>query len=371
MTAPRIAPTDLDFVLRETAGLWPEARGARFFITGGTGFFGCWLLETLVHANRTLGLGMTATVLTRDPGRFARKAPHLAGAEGVDLTAGRMEDMSGVAGRFDFALHAATETNPDRPGSGLDFSRLKGGRPDPDRVDPRDLVERDIAGTEQFLGVVRRSGVRKLLFTSSGAVYGPQPAGLPLVAEDSGLAPDPVDPRSANGEAKRVSELLCTLEGGAEAKIARCFSFVGPHLPLDANYAVGNFIRDAVAGGPLRIAGDGTPVRSYLYGADLAVWLWTVLFRGAHGRAYNVGSEEGISILGLAELVRATVAPVAEITVAKAAIPWSRPSRFLPSTLRARSELGLRVGTGLAEAIRRTAEWSRAAAAHIPQFSTS
>src|SRR3989338_4961828 len=94
-------------------------------------------------------------------------------------------------------------------------------------------------------------------------------------------APYPADVKSAWGESKRAAEFICGYYAdryGLEIKIARCFSFVGPYLPLDIHYAVGNFIRDALKGGPLRIKGDGTPVRAYLYAADLAVWLWTILF---------------------------------------------------------------------------------------------
>ena len=333
---PPIADSDLDAVLRDTAGLWPEAAGGRIFITGGTGFFGCWLLETLLHANRSLGLGVKATVLTRDPARFLAKAPHLAGAAGVRLIGGHMGDMSGVEGPFDFAVHAASQNNFDR----------------------------NLEGARQLIEVLRRTGVRKFLFTSSGTVYGPQPPEIDRIGEDSGLAPDPTHPDSMFGESKRVSELLFTMAGrgpgGFEAKMARCFAFVGPHLPLDINYAIGNFLRDALGGGPIRISGDGTPLRSYLYGTDLAVWLWTMLFRAPPFRALNVGSEEPFSILEVARTVRDRVAPGAEVLVAQAPAPGARPARYLPDTLRARTELGLRATVGLADAIERTARWHRA-----------
>jgi dTDP-glucose 4,6-dehydratase len=201
-----------------------------------------------------------------------------------------------------------------------------------------------------------------LLLTSSGAVYGRQPPDLAHIPEDHPGGPDPTDPRSAYGEGKRLAELLCTLftPGGPACKIARCFAFVGPLLPLDRNFAAGNFIRDALAGGPIRVAGDGTPYRSYLFAADLAAWLWTILVRGAPARPYNVGSDAALDIAAVAAAVAGQFRPPPAVAVATPPAPGLPAERYVPSVERARRELGLDVWVPLGEALRRTVRFAAA-----------
>ena len=90
---PPLPAEDLDHVLAHTGKLWAGARGARIFITGGTGFFGMWLLESFARATDKMGLGMSAVVLTRDPAAFAAKAPHLTARADLQLLAGDMRDF--------------------------------------------------------------------------------------------------------------------------------------------------------------------------------------------------------------------------------------------------------------------------------------
>jgi dTDP-glucose 4,6-dehydratase len=143
--------------------------------------------------------------------------------------------------------------------------------------------------------------------------------------------------------------------------VARVFSVIGPGLSLDSHYAAGNLIRDALAGGPLRLTGDGTAVRSYLYLSELAFWLWTILIDGRPGRAYNVGGLEAVSVLELAERIAARLNNPPAITVAGPP-GTGLPNRQVPDVSRARTELGLSQRIGLDEAIDRTLAWHRAEA---------
>lgn len=340
---------DLDGILDRTEGLLGELAGGRILVTGGTGFVGTWLLESLAWANRRRRLRIEVTLLARHPDRLAAKAPRLATDPAFSLVRGDVRSLTTrtlpSAAPFDAVIHAAF-------GSGASGD---------DRPDPLETLDTIVGGTRRVLELCRRTGSRRMLFVSSGAVYGRQPPGLRRVDELFPGAPDPLDPRSAYGEAKRLAELLCRCyqeRGIVDPRIARLFAFVGPHLPLDAHFAVGNFLRDRLAGGPIRVAGDGTARRSWLHAADLTVWLWTILLRGEPGRAYNVGSEESASILDLARRVATLdTTPPLPVVVAGRRIAGQRAERYVPATRRAEKELGLRRTIDLDEALRRTLAW--------------
>jgi dTDP-glucose 4,6-dehydratase len=154
--------------------------------------------------------------------------------------------------------------------------------------------------------------------------------------------------------------MLCRLTASSslEIKIARCFTFLGPYMQLDAHFAIGNFISDCLHHRLIRVKGDGSPVRSYLYASDLMVWLWTILFKGQSCRAYNVGSEKALNIAALAREVAAALPPAVDVNILSAATPGSAPlHRYVPCTSRAREELGLNTQVPLRDAVRRTAAW--------------
>ena len=331
----------LQHVVAHTPAVWDDLRGARLFLSGGTGFFGCWLLESFLWAGDSLSLDASVTVLTRSPEAFRAKTPHLANHPAVTLLPGDVRSFAYPAGRFTHVIHAAADSSPALC-----------------RERPLLVMDTIVDGTRRVLDFAVTAGVRRFLLTSSGAVYGAQPAGVTLVPETADTAPDPSRVSSVYGEAKRLAELLCGIyrrTHGLECVIARCFAFAGPYLPLDAHFAIGNFLQDCLTGRPIRVQSDGSAVRSYLYAADLAAWLWTILARGENGRSYNVGSQQAISIGDLAALVAAVMESAHPVEIAGKPVPDARPDRYVPSTVRAQQELGLREWIPLPEAIRRSA----------------
>ena len=207
----------------------------------------------------------------------------------IHFQTGDIRNFEYPEGQFGFILHAATQASKK-----LNID------------EPLTMFETIVNGTWRVLEFARSCNVKKILFTSSGAVYGKQPPNLTHIDETYQGAPIICDTSSAYAEGKHAAELLCTLyaqQYNLDIKIARLFAFVGPYLPLNAHFAIGNFIRDGLRGGPIQVEGDGTTIRSYLYAADMTIWLWTIFLKGKACYPYNIGSENALTIQDLAKQV--------------------------------------------------------------------
>jgi dTDP-glucose 4,6-dehydratase len=339
-----IARSDLDHIIEHTRNLWDELRGARLFITGGTGFFGCWILESFLHANRQLDLKARASILTRKPDTVKKALPHLFTDPAITLLEGDVRNFEFPRAKYSHIIHAATEASVKL-----------------NMENPLLMLDTIVEGTRHTLDFAKLCGAKKFLLTSSGAVYGKQPPDMTHIPEDYRGAPDPRAPQSAYGEGKRLAEHLCALyaDPALEIKIARCFAFVGPYLPLDAHFAIGNFILDGLNNRPIIIRGDGTPYRSYLYAADLAIWLWTILLCGESLRPYNVGSDNDMPLEQVARVVSEQFEPAPEVKILGERVQGKPPERYVPSITRARHELGLEAWVPVNEGIARTILFER------------
>lgn len=337
-----LSTVDLDQVLDASADDFSRFRSGRILLTGVTGFIGSWLLDTLLYADDRMNLNIEVEILVRD---VARLAPHLRQDRRIRPLIGDVRTFT-TTGQFDAVIHAAASSGAPR------------GSKD---AEPMTMSSTVVEGTRNVLEASILSGSIPFLFLSSGAVYGPQLAGSAPI-EETFTSSDASSLPVSYAEAKRLAESMCSVgvaTGGPACVMARCFSFVGPRLPLDVHFAAGNFIADVLIGRPVKVLGDAKTVRSYLYMADLAIWLWRILARGEAGRAYNVGSERGISIGELAQMAAALVSPdhPVEIIGSGDDRPSENNSCYVPSTKRARGELDLEETISAEEGLGRMFHW--------------
>ena len=339
----------------------------RIFITGGTGFFGKSILDYRLRHPEFL-VNAELTILSRDPAAFIAANPRLSNQPGIRFITGDVRTFSST--NFTNSTNSGALTNScNSCNSWTKFDTIiHAATAAVTTLSDDEMFSTIVDGTRHILEFAKVCGAKRILFTSSGAVYGPQTAAVDESA--------PTNPTTAYGRGKLAAERMC-IESGIPTCIARCFAFTGPYLNRRIHYAIGNFIQDCIDNKPIVIKGDGTPLRSYLYADDLVEWLFAILDRGEPGRPYNVGSPEGISIRDLAETVRSTLGTKNEIKVLGSASTnftnstnsntpanscnscnsWTKPapSTYVPIVTRAQAELNLRVTVPLSEAIRKSA----------------
>ncbi|RFZ84814.1 NAD-dependent epimerase/dehydratase family protein [Mucilaginibacter terrenus] len=335
---------DLQQILARTRNLWPLVAGKSILLTGGTGFFGKWITGAFIYINRELRLNAKLYILSRQPDKFLSTYPEFED-DAITFIKGDVTNFGFIFEKLDFIIHAATDANTAI-----------------NNDNPALIFDTIVEGTRHILELAKDKKVKSVLLTSSGAVYGTQPVSVTHISEDDFFAPDVLASNAAYGEGKRVAEMLCAMyyqRYGIECKIARCFAFAGPHLPLNGRYALGNFIFNAINNQKITIVGDGSPYRSYLYAADLVIWLFTVLLNGRPNQAYNIGSDEEINILDLAGKINNLAEKKLQVDVKQVARNRDMPSRYVPSVEKAKNELGLKVYTDLDTTVKKTLEFYR------------
>ena len=334
--------TQVDAVIDRNPDLWRAFDHKPLFLTGGTGFFGRWLLECLVRAHQRLDLHLDVTVVSRNPAGFLAKAPNIAKASFIRFVAGDIQTFPFPEPRFAYVIHGAATS----------------ARATFDGEDPLAKFDMAVNGVRRVLDFAVQCRPERMLVLGSGSVYGGLTQDIGAVAETYLGAPSTLDTGAGLGHGKRAAEFITAHYADTHnlsISIARCFSFVGACLPLDIHYAIGNFIRNALFEDCLTVQGDGSALRSYLDVGDLMIWLVTLLLHGQTKRIYNVGSDQPISIGDLATLVRDTLAPAKEVRILGTYRGGER-NCYYPSIQLARTEMGLDVWTPLATAIQRTAD---------------
>lgn len=273
--------------------------------------------------------GSHFVILSRHPERFLSQNPQFTTIKNFSFMQGDIRDFQMPDSlSIDTIIHAATPADNTT-----------------NDTEMRSII---VDGTAHVLDIARSKHVERLLYISSGAVYGKQPDDVERIPETQSC-----EPITAYGKGKLEAEKMC-LASGIETVIARCFAFVGKYLPKSKHYAIGNFMDDCLHERPIIIQGDGTALRSYLYADDLVEWLLELLERGNIGQAYNVGSDKAYSIREIAEHVKFALNRKTKIEILGKPQQFGKVSRYIPDVSKIKMNLGVTESFSFDEMIRQS-----------------
>lgn len=288
----RIPIEDLEHIFQNTKDIWEPLRGKSVFLTGGTGFFGKWLLESFIYVNEKLDLNAKIISLSRNPELFIQAYPFyneytnsVRFVKGDILTYDFKKDEE-----IQYIIHAATAASDSL-----------------NKNNPLIMMDTITFGTRNILDFALTQPIEGFLFISSGAVYGKQPFDISHIQETDSFKIDINNSNAAYSEGKRIAELYCSTyfeKYNVPIKIARCFAFVGPYLPLDTHFAIGNFLNNVIKNEDIVIMGDGSTTRSYMYASDLSIAIWKILLIGNNNKPYNVGVDKAYSLKEIALMLK-------------------------------------------------------------------
>ena len=334
---------DLQYISKVLAVHMHLYEKKNIFLVGCTAFIGKWLIDALLWLNEQYALQMNLTVLTRNRNKFLFAMPHLQKHTCVRFLDGGIMDINADAlPSFELAINGVNLQNDGAPSWAANHMTVA------------------TQGTERLYSLAAERGCKTILMTSSGAVYGSGPVGI---NRDGSLHEEefsnPFSVPRVYGETKRFLELYASALGEQyhiTTVVARCFAFSGAHVALNIN-ALGSFVADALAGRNIVIKGDGTPVRSFLYGADMAAWLLALLVAGRHATPYNVGSRRGVNLKQLAKTILHCAGLNNDVVVEGEPLQGNAPACYVPDITRIEQELGVSEGFSLEEGLYRMLEW--------------
>jgi dTDP-glucose 4,6-dehydratase len=317
-------------------------KGQHIAVVGGLGFVGTWLAEMVSTLNDQHQAGARLTLIGREPQKWQHQHGHLR--------------------RDDIKLQAADVRSPFEFMRDTTLVIYSAGHADPrtQASDPHRVYQSILFGLDNALTAANRlEGIQRFVNISSGLVAGGTDPAHAVAETDIGVL-DFKRLHNLYAEIRRAGEAMASAYASQfrlPISTVRAFTFLGPHQPLDAPWAVNSFIQDALGGHEIRVHGAGSSRRSYLYGSDVAAWLLQAALAGKDGDVYNFGGDAPVSHEQAAQWVGERTTPTPRVLVRTRAGDDQRSRDFFPDLSHTRLTLGVRVTVDVRSAIERTMQW--------------
>jgi dTDP-glucose 4,6-dehydratase len=271
---------DMEFILRKTGDHLKNLDGSSILLTGGTGFVGSWMLQFLTYASANLRIDISLDVVTRHSDSiFNKQYPSVRFIQHDLRLPLDFDDKD-----YSHVMFASTPSSPTTGGLDADL-----------------VLRSSISGTRNLLELLeKRNRSVKYLNTSSGAVKKVRGPGL---NQDHSI-------NDVYATAKyEVEKLLVEASNNSKIKFCspRLYSFAGPGIALDAHFAIGNFIQNAMAGKDVILKGSPETVRSYLHPIDMTIQLLDCWLGESSLPFPDIGSFNKIKLFDLAHFVSSTL----------------------------------------------------------------
>jgi dTDP-glucose 4,6-dehydratase len=312
-------------------------------VTGGTGFLGTWIAETITALNDEYCLGITLDLYARNVNDWVQKYPHLSKRSDIRLQAQDVRSPFEFARNTNYVVHAA----------GIPNNRVHSS-------DPLRVYQTTVAGINNALEAASQlDNLTRFVNVSSCLVSGPPNRPGPLAETDYFPMPSG-QLHTVYAEAKRAAENLAAVyrsQFRIPITTVRPFTFAGPYQELDRPWALNNFLRDVLTGSDIRIHGDGSARRSYLYGSDAAWWMLAALVNGKDGATYTVGSPMPVTHLELVKLIGEYATPKPRVVLNTLSSKQHKQYDLFPDNTATLRGLGVTQTCSLDKTVDKTWRW--------------
>jgi len=341
MKSTEIINTDISEILQDIRKYSKIIQGKHLLLIGGKGFLGTYFLKTLVNLNQELEIPLRITVIDN---LITAKDKNTIDIPNVKFVEADISQKLDLEEKVDFIIHAASIASPPIY-----------------RKYPLKTIDVNYQGTRNILEYAKKYPLEGFLLLSSSEIYG-DPTIIPT-PEDYWGHVSSTGPRACYDESKRLAETVSMTFFHlfkTPVKIARPFNVYGPYLNLDDGRVIPNFMKDAIKNSEIIIYSDGTPTRSFCYITDAIKAFLSILFESPPGEIFNVGNDEEISVIGLAEKIKNIIGTEINIKLEKNDDPnytKDNPTRRCPNLSKIKNEMKYEPKIGLDEGLKRVYTW--------------